>query len=88
MGEFLALQGVESVYLLGLATDYCVKFSALDAIGLGFETYVIVDGCRGIDLRSGDVDAALKEMQESGVHLIQSPDLLPGRRTASGPTMG
>ena len=45
------------VYVCGLATDYCVKFTALDARQLGFKTHLIEDACRGVNLKPGDVDA-------------------------------
>lgn len=70
--EYLLENGVTEVYLLGLATDYCVKFTALDAIDDGFDTYLIEDGCRGVELAPGDVDKALAEMRREGVHIIQS----------------
>ena len=60
LGDFLRENNVEQVYIMGLATDYCVKFSVLDALSLGFKTSVIEDGCRGIDLQSGDVESARK----------------------------
>lgn len=75
MGEWLKEQGVTDVSLLGLATDYCVKYSALDAVKLGFRTHVIEDGCRGVELKPGDVAAALDEMQRAGVEIIQSADV-------------
>lgn len=71
MAEWLREQGVEEVYLLGLATDYCVKFTALDAVAEGFRTHLIPEGCRGVELNAGDVAAALAEMREKGV---QFPD--------------
>jgi nicotinamidase/pyrazinamidase len=49
-GEYLKARGVSDVYVLGLATDYCVKFTALDAVGLGFRTHLIADACRGVEL--------------------------------------
>ena len=70
LGEHLRSIGAESVWLMGLATDYCVKFSALDAAGLGFRTAVIPDGCRGIDLESGDIDQAWQELRDAGVKLV------------------
>ena len=70
LGEHLRACGVSAVYLLGLATDYCVKFSALDAVSLGLRTYVVRDGCRGIDLSAGDVERAWSEMQAAGVEVI------------------
>ncbi len=58
-----------------MATDYCVKFSALDARKLGFETYLVEDGCRGIDLQAGDVSRALDEMRTAGVRIVSSAEL-------------
>lgn len=75
MGDFLLDKGVKEVYVLGLATDYCVKFTALDAIDLGLKTNLIVDGCRGVDLKAGDVDAAILEMESSGVVVMSSEEL-------------
>ena len=70
LGEWLREQGVETVYVMGLATDYCVKHTALDALSLGFETFLIAEGCRGVNLEPGDVDRALAEMQAQGVVLV------------------
>jgi nicotinamidase/pyrazinamidase len=75
LGDFLKDKKIDEIYLMGLATDYCVKYSALDAIHLGFTVYVIQDGCRGIDLKPGDIDKAFAEMTAAGVKLIQSKDL-------------
>jgi len=65
--DYLKGLGVEEVYLMGLATDYCVKYSALDARGLDFDTTVIEDGCRGVELLPGDTDKAIEEMRAAGV---------------------
>lgn len=70
LGDYLREHGVEDVYILGLATDYCVKYSALDARQLGFNTYVIEDACRGVDLAEGDVARSLDEMRVAGIHVI------------------
>lgn len=75
LGDYLQKKGVEQVYLMGLATDYCVKFSALDAVSLGFETYLIVDGCRGVELAEGDIEAAMAEMKTAGVKISKSGEL-------------
>jgi nicotinamidase/pyrazinamidase len=75
LGDFLKQRGVTDVYLCGLATDYCVKYSALDARQLGLKVNVVLDACRGIDLRPGDVDLALKEMKASGARILQSSDI-------------
>jgi len=72
LGEYLRDQGVTDVYILGLATDYCVKYSALDALKLGFTTHVIEDGCRGVELNDGEVQSALDEMRAAGVEITNS----------------
>ncbi len=72
LGEYLSERSVKNVYLLGLALDYCVKYSALDARQVGFNTYVIVDACRGIGLEPGDLDHALDEMKRAGAILLES----------------
>jgi nicotinamidase/pyrazinamidase len=75
LGEFLKEQGVSEVYLAGLATDYCVKYSALDAVALGFPTTVIADASRGVELRPGDVEEALSAMRAAGVTIVTSDAL-------------
>jgi nicotinamidase/pyrazinamidase len=72
---WLREQGVRSVYVLGLATDYCVKFTSLDACAEGFTTYLIEDGCRAVDLQPGDGDRAIDEMRSSGVVVVESPQI-------------
>lgn len=67
---YLRSRGVTRVTLAGLATDFCVNFSALDAARLGFEVRVRLDACRGIDL-DGSLPAALEAMTAAGVHLAQ-----------------
>ncbi len=76
MGDYLKAQGITNVYVMGLATDYCVKFTALDAHELGFNTFLIADGSRGVNLQTGDVDQAITEMKMAGVSIIQHSDLL------------
>jgi nicotinamidase/pyrazinamidase len=61
---------VKEVYVMGLATDYCVKYTALDALSLGYDTYLIEVGTRGVDLNEGDVARAIEEMREKGVHIV------------------
>ena len=70
LADYLRKQKVKTVYIMGLATDYCVKYSCLDAVKLGFEVYVIAAGCRGVELQPGDTTNALKEMQAAGAKLI------------------
>jgi nicotinamidase/pyrazinamidase len=75
LADYLEKHGIKDIYLMGLAVDYCVKYSVLDARKLGLNTHVIVDGCRGIELEPGDVDRALEEMKRAGVVLLQNSDL-------------
>ncbi len=72
LGDFLKERGVDRVFILGLATDYCVKFTALDAVELGFETHLIEDGCRGVGINPGDVERAIEEMRDAGVRVLHS----------------
>lgn len=75
LAEYLQSRGVHEVYLLGLATDYCVKFTALDARGLGYRTTLIEDGCRGVNLQVGDDRRAIEAMRQAGVRVVRSTDL-------------
>lgn len=75
LGDYLRGKGVESVWIAGVATDYCVQATALDARELGFETYLIEDGCRGVELNDGDIAEAIEEMREAGVHVVGSSDV-------------
>lgn len=70
LSEFLQKKGVNEVHILGLATDYCVKFTALDAKNEGFNTFVILEGCRAVNLNEGDEDKAIREMEDNGVTII------------------
>ena len=70
LAPLLAAAGIERVLVCGLATDYCVKATALDAVELGFAAAVLVDGIRAVDLAAGDGQRALDEMVAAGVELI------------------
>lgn len=70
LGEDLLERGTKAVWMLGLATDYCVKYSALDACSLGLQVHVVPEGCRGIDLAPGDIDRAWDEMRAAGVKIV------------------
>jgi nicotinamidase/pyrazinamidase len=78
LGDYLRDRGVTEVYVLGLATDYCVKATALDARALGFTTRLIIDGCRGVELQPGDVARTLVELRAADVELVESAALLTG----------
>ena len=64
--ELLRAHDVRRVVVCGLATDYCVRATALDAVALGFETSVLVEGIRAVDIRPGDGAAALAELAAAG----------------------
>lgn len=76
LAEYLRAQNVTTVYICGLATDYCVKFTSLDARSLGFDAYLVEDACRGVNLQPGDSAAAVDQMRAAGVHVITSDDLV------------
>jgi nicotinamidase/pyrazinamidase len=69
---FLKQREISQVYLCGLATDYCVLYSALDALSLSLQTCVIRDACQGIDLQPGDSDKALATLAAKGAGLVES----------------
>ena len=84
LGDYLKEKRVAQLYIVGLATDYCVKFTVLDALELGFETYVVREGVRGIDQQAGDVERALQEMQAKGAHLVSESEVPESARANEG----
>ncbi len=74
--DYLRDQGVDEIVIAGLATDYCVKFTALDGAGLGFRVTVVADGCRGVELAEGDTERAFEEMRDAGCTVVESTELL------------
>lgn len=82
LGEWLKAQGVTEVFVCGLATDYCVKFTALDAAQMGFKTSFVEDASRGVNLQPNDVQNAIAEMNRAGIKTIRSDDLLYFKRNA------
>jgi len=75
LAGYLKERGIDTVYMVGLALDFCVMFSALDARAAGFNAFVVLDACRAIDL-NGSLAAAIERMQVAGVGLIQSTEIL------------
>lgn len=75
LAAYLRAREINSVYITGLATDFCVAWTAMDAISLGFEAYVVEDASRAIDM-NGSLDAAWKKMIDIGVKRIQSSHLV------------
>jgi nicotinamidase/pyrazinamidase len=74
LAAFLEQRCAEELVIMGLATDYCVKFSVLDALGLGFGVTVISDGCRAVELAEGDGERAFAEMRSAGARVLASGD--------------
>jgi len=74
LAGYLKARKLQRIFVAGLATDFCVAWSALDARKAGFETYVIEDACRGIDTQ-GSLAKAWSDMKKAGVKRIQSGDL-------------
>jgi nicotinamidase/pyrazinamidase len=72
LDEYLRARAVGELWIAGVATDYCVKYTALDARALGYETTLLLDGCRGVGLKAGDVERAIAEMAAAGVRIGSS----------------
>jgi nicotinamidase/pyrazinamidase len=72
LAEFLKEQGVTEVTVVGLALDYCVKYTALDSKNLGFETSVLLPATRAVNLTAGDDKLAIKELKSGGVIILES----------------
>ena len=75
LAALLRARGIERVFACGLATDFCVAYSALDARAAGFETFVIDDACRAIDA-DGSLAAAWARMEAAGVRRIEAREIL------------
>jgi nicotinamidase/pyrazinamidase len=68
--DYLRSQEITDLYIMGLATDYCVKYTALDARRLGFDTSLIIEGVKGVEANHGDCDKAIEEMKKAGVKAV------------------
>jgi nicotinamidase/pyrazinamidase len=75
LGDYLKSKGINRVFICGLALDYCVKFTALDAKSLGFETFLIADCTRAVNLKPMDGELAIAEMLSVGIMILTSEDL-------------
>ncbi len=73
--SFLKENKIDELYICGLATDYCVKATVLDALNRGFKTFVLTDCIKAVDINPGDGDKALEEMKMKGAFLVESKDL-------------
>jgi nicotinamidase/pyrazinamidase len=74
--QLLRDRGVDRLYVAGLATDYCVKNTVLDALRAGFEVTVVQDAIRGVEVEPGDSQRALEEMRRAGAVLATTPDVV------------
>lgn len=72
LGEVFRALGIERVFVVGLATEYCVKATVMGALREGFETWVALDAVAGVERRPGDVERALVEMRTAGAELAES----------------
>jgi nicotinamidase/pyrazinamidase len=75
MADYLKSKGIARVFVCGLALDYCVKFTALDAQSLGFKTYVLTDATRAVNLHPEDGKLALEALRGAGITCLESKDL-------------
>ncbi len=67
LGDWLKAKGVTEVLVCGLATDYCVKATAIDAVQLGLRTVLVEDGCRGVGMKPADISSAIADIRAAGV---------------------
>lgn len=75
LDKVLKDKNIDTLYIMGLATDYCVKFTVLDALELGYKVYLVEDGCRGVNISCDDSIKAIEIMKNSGAIIINSNDL-------------
>jgi nicotinamidase/pyrazinamidase len=78
LARVLRDNGIDEVYVCGLATDYCVRASAIDACREGFEVTVVEDAVRGVEVEPGDSDRALSEMRDAGARVATADEALAG----------
>jgi len=83
--ELLRGRGVRRVIITGLATDYCVKATALDALERGFETWVVREAVRGVDVNPGDSRRALAEIESRGGRVVGLNEALAAVQSPAGP---
>ncbi len=79
LAKYLKSEGVVEVVVMGLATDYCVKYTALDAAAEGFKVSFLRDGSRAVNIHPDDEAQAIEEMSRNGISILNSSDFLaPG----------
>ncbi len=72
LGAWLQGRGIRRLVVVGVATDYCVQYTARDAAALGFEVELWLPGCRGVELQAGDVARALDDLRSAGVSVVEA----------------
>jgi nicotinamidase/pyrazinamidase len=77
LGEWLRSRWIQQVYVMGLATDYCVRATALDARSLGFDVWLVQDGCRAVEVKPGDGERAIAELRGAGCAIVESGAIGP-----------
>ena len=82
--DYLIKNEVSDVFVTGLATDYCVKFTALDSIKEGFKTFVIKDAVRGVNVNRDDSNIAFNDLKKAGVKLVYSKKYIKKKSSLKG----
>ena len=85
LADYLRKHKITELHVCGIATDYCVKFTVLDALKEGFRTTLLTDACRGVNLNPGDIESALLEMKKAGAQEAESEEFLPEEVTLYRP---
>ncbi|WP_426710744.1 bifunctional nicotinamidase/pyrazinamidase [Cetobacterium sp. SF1] len=75
LDNILKTNKIDELYIIGLATDYCVKFTVLDALELGYKVNVVIEGCRGVNIDPEDSLKALEEMKKAGASIISIKEI-------------
>ena len=81
LDDLLKKHGIATLYVVGLATDYCVRATVLDALNRGYAVYVVEDAMRAVEVAAGDGRRALEEMKSGGAHIIRSRSVLAEARS-------
>ena len=79
LAGYLRERQVTEVFVCGLATDFCVKFTALDSSEADFQTHLVTEACRGVELSPGDIDRTIASMRHAGVNIIDTAEDVVGQ---------
>lgn len=86
LAELLKSRGIRQLYVGGLATDYCVRATVMDAIKHGLAVTVLADGTAGVDIKAGDSQRSLEEMQQAGARILRVDEMLAPRAATRAET--